>query len=142
MSGKGDTMFTQAYSPEQSAFGKLENGRDVLILYVKEFSKEVQAVKRSGLSGFTYNWFATEQKDAYVLQVTWENEVHIAIRFNPQHFDLIEQLLQPKDVILTTTPISILMDHAQKNNANFLEFDNVLTFSNLYFSIPSSQHPN
>lgn len=24
-------MFTKAYSPEQSAFGKLENNRDVLI---------------------------------------------------------------------------------------------------------------
>ena len=42
-------MFTQAYTPEQSAFGKLENGRDVLILYVKEFCKEVSTVKQSGL---------------------------------------------------------------------------------------------
>ena len=127
-------MFTEAYSPEQSAFGKLENGRDVLILYVKEFSEEVRSVKQSGLSGFTYNWFATEQKDAYVLQVTWENEVHIAIRFNPQHFNLIEQLCQPRDIILTTTPISVLMENAQKSEANFLEFDDVLTFSNMSFS--------
>lgn len=133
-------MFTQAYSPEQSAFGKLENGRDVLILYVKEFSEEVRTVKQSGLSGYTYNWFATEQRDAYVLQLTWENEVHIAIRFNPQHFGLIDQLLQPKDVILTTTPISELMEKAQKSDYNFLEFDNVLTFSNLSFAASSSEY--
>ena len=126
-------MFTQAYSPEQSAFGKLENGRDVLILYVKEFSEEVKAVNQSGLSGYTYNWFTTELKDAYVLQVTWENEVHIAIRFNSQHFSLIDQLLQPKDVILTTTPISHLMEKAQTSNYNFLEFSDVLTFSKLSF---------
>jgi len=133
-------MFTTAYSPEQSGFGKLENGRDVLILYVKEFSEEVKAVKESGLSGYTYNWFSTEQKDAYVLQVTWKNDVNIAIRFNTQHFGLIDQLLQPKDVILTTTPISELMEKAQKNDFDFLEFNNVLTFCSLSFSVPSSEY--
>ena len=132
-------MFTQAYTPEQSAFGKLENGRDVLILYVKEFCKEVRAVKESGLSGYTYNWFATEQKDAYVLQVTWENDSQIAIRFNTQHFGLIGQLIEPKDVILATTPISTLMEKAQKSDYNFLEFNDVLTFSQLSFAVPSSE---
>ncbi|SPF51588.1 conserved hypothetical protein [Candidatus Desulfosporosinus infrequens] len=133
-------MFTQAYSPEQSAFGKLENGRDVLILYVKEFSKEVQAVNQAALSEYTYHWFATEHKDAYVLQVTWENELHVAIRFNAQHFSLIGQLLQPKDIILTTTPISELMEKAQKSDYDFLEFNDVLTFSSLTFTVPDSEH--
>ena len=133
-------MFTQAYTPEQSAFGKLENGRDVLILYVKEFYEEVRAVNQSGLSGYTYDWFATEQKDAYVLQVTWGNDIHIAIRFNPQHFGLIDQLLQPKDVILTTSPISDLMEKAQESDYNFLEFNDVLTFSHLSFEVPSLEY--
>ena len=133
-------MFTQAYTPEQSAFGKLENGRDVLILYVKEFCEEVRTVKQSGLSGYTYNWFATEQKDAYVLQVTWENETQIAIRFNSQHFGLIAQLIDPKDVILATTPISELMEKAQKSDYSFLEFNDVLTFSQLSFAVPSSEY--
>lgn len=133
-------MFTQAYTPEQSAFGKLDNGRNVLILYVKEFSEEVKTVNQSGLSVYTYNWFATEHKDAYVLQITWENEVHIAIRFNAQHFGLIDQLLQPKDVILTTVPISDLMENAQKSDYNFLEFNDVLTFSQLSFAVPSLEY--
>jgi len=133
-------MFTQAYTPEQSAFGKLDNGRDVLILYVKEFCDEVKTVNQSGLSGYTYNWFATEHKDAYVLQVTWENEINLAIRFNAQHFGLIGQLIDPKDVILTTTPISDLMEKAQKGDYNFLEFDDVLTFSHLSFIVPSSEY--
>lgn len=130
-------MYTQAYTPEQSAYGKLENGRDVLILYVKEFGEQIKAVNQSDLSGYTYHWFTTESKDAYVLQVTWKNEVHIAIRFNYQHFGLIEQLHQPKDVILTTTPISVLMEKAKKNHYNFIEFNDVLTFSNLSFEVPS-----
>ncbi|MDR3539780.1 MAG: hypothetical protein P4L69_02255 [Desulfosporosinus sp.] len=133
-------MFTQAYSPEQSAFGKLENGRDVLILYVKEFSAEVKAVNQAALSAYTYNWFATEHKDAYVLQVTWENEMHIAIRFNSQHFSLIDQLLQPKDIILTTTPISELIANAQKNDYDFMEFNDVLTFSGISFAVPSAEY--
>lgn len=132
-------MYTQAYTPEQSAYGKLENGRDVLILYVKEFDEQVKAVNQSGLSKYTYHWFSTEQQDAYVLQVTWENEIHIAIRFNSQHFSLIDQLLQPKDVILTTNPISFLMEKAQTNNYNFIEFNDVLTFSDLLFEVPSSE---
>src|SRR5665648_120396 len=135
-------MFTQAYTPEQSAFGKLENGRDVLILYVKEFCEEVRTVNQSGLSGYTYNWFATEQKDAYVLQVTWENDSKIAIRFNTQHFGLIGQLMEPKDVILATTPISDLMEKAQKSDYNFLEFNDVLTSSQISFQVPSSESKN
>ena len=135
-------MFTQAYSPEQSAFGKLENGREVLILYVKEFKKEVQTVKEAGLSQYTYDWFATEDQSAYVLQVVWDDETHVAIRFNPQHFSLINQLLQPKDVILTTTPISQLMEQAQKEGCDFLEFGDVLTFSNLYFKAPDLEKQN
>lgn len=134
-------MFTQAYTPEQSAFGKLENGRDVLILYVKEFCEEVRAVNQSGLSGYTYNWFATEQKDAYVLQIAWENKTQIAIRFNAQHFSLIAQLIEPKDVILATTPISGLMEKAQNSDFNFLEFNDVLTFSQLSFAVPNSEYP-
>lgn len=133
-------MFTQAYTPEQSAFGKLENGHDVLILYVKEFTEEVRSINQSGLSKYTYNWFATENKDAYVLQVTWENDVHIAIRFNQQHFGLIDQLIQPKDVILTVTPISEMIEKAQKSNNNFLEFKDVLTFSHLSFAVPNSEN--
>ncbi len=135
-------MFTQAYTPEQSAFGKLENGRDVLILYVKEFNEEVRSINQSGLSSYTYNWFATENKDAYVLQIIWENDVHIAIRFNQQHFGLIDQLIQPKDVILTVTPISDMIAKAQKSDYNFLEFKDVLTFSHLSFPVPNSKNTN
>ncbi|AET66491.1 hypothetical protein Desor_0809 [Desulfosporosinus orientis DSM 765] len=132
-------MYTQAFTPEQSAFGKLDNGRDVLILYVKEFSEQVKTINQLGSSKFMYHWFSTEHKDSYVLQVTWENDLHIAIRFNQQHFGLLDQLLEPKDVILTTTPISLLMEKAQASDYNFIEFSDVLTFSNLSFTaIPNA----
>ncbi|AFM40058.1 hypothetical protein Desaci_1017 [Desulfosporosinus acidiphilus SJ4] len=135
-------MFTQAYSPEQSAFGQLENGRDVLILYVKEFKDKIRAVNQAGLSNYTYDWFATEHQDAYVLQIVYTDDLHIAIRFNTQHFKLIAQLMEPKDVILTFIPLSELMENAQKNSYNFLEFGDVLTFSQLTFSVPTPQYQN
>lgn len=135
-------MFTQAYTPEQSAFGKLENGRDILILYIKEFEDKIRAVNRAGLSSYTYDWFATEHQDSYVLQVVYTDDLHIAIRFNTQHFKLIAQLIEPKDVILTATPISELMGNAQTNSFNFLEFCDVLTFSNLSFVVPTAEYQN
>lgn len=135
-------MFTQAYTPEQSAFGKLENGRDILILYIKEFREKIRAVNQAGLSSFTYDWFETEHQDSYVLQVVYTDDLHIAIRFNTQHFKLIAQLIEPRDVILTSAPISELMENAQKNSFNFLEFSDVLTFSNLYFVVPTAEYQN
>lgn len=135
-------MFTQAYTPEQSAFGKLENGRDVLILYVKEFKETIRAINKAGLSNYTYHWFATEHQDSYVLQMVYTDDLHIAIRFNTQHFKLVAQLMEPKDVILTATPLSELMENAQKNSYNFLEFKDVLTFSRLSFTVPTPEYPN
>ncbi|MGC7872963.1 hypothetical protein ACPUYX_15730 [Desulfosporosinus sp. SYSU MS00001] len=135
-------MFTQAYTPEQSAFGKLENGRDVLILYVKEFKETIRAINQACLSNYTYHWFATEHQDSYVLQIVYTDDLHIAIRFNTQHFKLIAQLMEPKDVILTATPLSELMENAQKNSYNFLEFKDVLTFSQLSFTVPTPEYPN
>jgi hypothetical protein len=135
-------MFTQAYTPEQSAFGKLENGRDVVILYIKEFGETIKAINQAGLPSYTYHWFSTEHKDSYVLQVVYTDDLHIAIRFNTQHFKLIAHLIEPKDVILTSAPISELMENAQKNSYNFLEFKNVLTFSNLSFVVSDDEYQN
>lgn len=128
-------MLTKAYSPEQAGFGKLENGQEVMILYVKEFAEQINKVKESGLSKYTYNWFSTENGNSYVIQFIWENGVDIAIRFNAQHFKLIAQLIEPKDMILTSKPISDLISASKEKNMNFLEFDDILTFSEVTFSL-------
>lgn len=128
-------MLTKAFSPEQAGFGKLENGQEVMILYVKEFAEQINAVKKSGLFKYTYNWFSTEHGDSYVVQFKWENGTEIAIRFNSQHFKLIAQLMEPRDVIVTAKPISVLMSTAMEDNSDFLEFDDVLTFSGVTFSL-------
>jgi hypothetical protein len=131
-------MLTKAYSPEQSAVGKLENQRDVIIIYVKEFEDQVASVNRSGFSSYTYDWFSTENKNAYVLKIEWEDGINIAIRFNQPHFKLLAQMIEPCDLILTTSPISELISSAEQSGLNFLEFTQVLSFNNMQFLDPDS----
>ena len=93
-------MFFQAYSHEQAATGKLENGRDVIILYVKEFKKECQEVNEASLSKYIYNWFYNKEKSSYVLQVSWDDEVICHPFLTSKHY-LLAALVEPKDVIIT-----------------------------------------
>lgn len=130
-------MFIEAYSPEQAAMGKMENGREVIILYIKEFKKECQAVTDYGLSKYTYNWFHNDEKDAYVLQVSWGESLNIAIRFNQDQYALLAALVEPKDVIITPVPITELVSQAKENGKDFLSFpEAIITFSQLVFDDP------
>ena len=108
-------MFMQAFTPEQAATGKMENGRDVIILYVKEFSRQCQEVNQNGLNHYQYNWYHNAEKNAYVLHVSWEDKVSLAVRFDQQHFALLASMVEPKDVILTTIPITELVAKAKEN---------------------------
>lgn len=130
-------MFFQAYSPEQAATGKLENGRDVIILYIKEFKKECQEVNEASLSKYRYNWFYNKEKSSYVLQVSWDDEISLAIRFNQQHYPLLAAMVEPKDVIITTVPITELVSKIKENGNNVLDFSEpVVTFSQIVFEDP------
>jgi len=130
-------MFLEAYSPEQAATGKLENGRDVIILYVKEFMKECQEVNDASLSKYRYNWFYNKGKNAYVLQVSWGDEINVAIRFEQQHYGLLAAMVEPKDVILTTVPITDLVSKVKENGNNVLDFSGpIVTFSQIVFDDP------
>ncbi|NLK52291.1 MAG: hypothetical protein GX295_07585 [Syntrophomonadaceae bacterium] len=130
-------MFINAFSPEQSATGKMENGRDVILLYVKEFAREYRTVKEAGLTRYQYNWFHNDEKNAYVLQVSWADEVHIAIRFEQQHFALLAAMVEPKDVILTSIPITELVSNAKQNGLSILDLTGpAVTFSQMIFDDP------
>jgi hypothetical protein len=136
-------MFFRAYSPEQAATGKLENGRDVIILYVKEFKKQCQEVNDACLSKYRYNWFYNKEQNAYVLQVSWGDEVHVAIRFEQQHYRLLAAMVEPKDVILTTIPITDLVSKVKENGNNVLDFSGpVVTFSQIVFDDPKEHLPS
>ena len=108
-------MITKAYSPEQSAMGKLEDGRSILILYVKEFEEEYKTVQNKGLSTYKYNWFHNPELNSYILQIEWNDEVHVAIRFDPEHWKLLAVLVNPMDYPLTFTTKQLKMPELSLN---------------------------
>lgn len=131
-------MITKAYSPEQSAMGKLDNGRSILILYVKEFKQEYKTVQEKGLSTYKYNWFHNPELNSYILQVEWNDDIHVAVRFEQEHWKLLAALVEPMDVVLTAYPISQLMCETEGSDGEFLNFTGPLvTFSQMVFQDPT-----
>ncbi|MHB8170770.1 MAG: hypothetical protein ACYDG6_04410 [Thermincolia bacterium] len=131
-------MFTKAYSPEQSATGNLENGRKVMILYVKEFEDEYITVRNNDLTTYTYNWFHNPDLNSYVLQIEWTHDIKVAIRFDQQHHNLLAALVEPTNLVLTSLPIAQLGTQAETVGQDFLEFTGpVVTFSQLVFQDPT-----
>lgn len=129
-------MFTKAYSPEQSAMGKLEDGRSIMVLYVKEFEEEYKTVQSKGLSTYKYNWFHNPELNSYILQIEWNDELHVAVRFDREHWKLLAALVDPVDLLLTALPISQLISQAA--GRDFLDFSGPLvTFSQIVFQDPS-----
>ncbi|NPV90965.1 MAG: hypothetical protein HPY50_09355 [Firmicutes bacterium] len=132
-------MLYSSYSPEQSATGRLDSGREVVILFVKEFEAECRTVRADNCSKYRYTWFHNEEKDSFILHVVWENKTQIGIRFTSQHFPLLSYLSQPKDLILTTVPITELVTQAKSRGDDHLAFpDTVVTFSQIVFEDPRS----
>jgi len=130
-------LVTRAHAPEQSATGKLDNGREIIILYIKEFASQCQALQDSGCSRYRYAWFHNQEKNNYILHVKWEDETQIAIRFTHQHFSLLALLVEPKDVIITPVPITDLIKEAQTRGDDHLFFSTpIITFSQMVFDDP------
>lgn len=131
-------MITRAYSPEQSAMGKLEDGRSIMILYIKEFEEEYKTVQSQGLSMYKYNWFHNPELNSYILQLEWNDEVHVAVRFDREHWKLLAALVDPTDLVLTALPISQLVSEAEAAGRGFLDFPGpIVTFSQIVFQDPS-----
>jgi len=132
-----NVMLVTSYAPEQSATGRLENGREVIILYIKELERECQSLWKEPCGQYRYSWFHNEEKDSYVLHITWTNNARLGIRFGHQHFPLLAAMVEPKDVILTSQPITKLVQDARDRGDSCLSFpETILTFSQLVFEDP------
>ncbi len=128
-------MFTQAYSPEQSAHGQLENGQHLLILYVKEYAQELTKVNEDAVHKFEYTWFANEDQTEHVLHIRWENDVHVSVRFTPAQEALLDYLKAPRNLIISAIPIPELVE--QSPSGDLLNLTGpVATFSGMVFSKP------
>jgi len=132
-------MFTKAYSPEQSAVGNLEDGRKIMILYVKEFEEEYNTVRNNGLTSYRYNWFHNPELESYILQIEWTDDIKVAIRFGQQHHKLLADMVEPINLVLTSLPISELVTRAEAAGEDFLDFSGpVVTFSQMVFEDPAT----
>lgn len=127
----------KGYIPEQIASGALENGEHVVILYIKEFSHQLKHVNKSGHIGYIYSWSYVEDNDSYVLYVCWENKVDIAVVFGPRQHPVVEQLKEPKNLIITSLPINVLVDKARTAGESFLDLEDSVFLEKVKFSIAS-----
>lgn len=110
-----------AFSPEQIAQGCLENGKEVIVLYVKEFREQLNRVSRAGKLGYCYTWSYLEEKDGLVLFIYWDNDEEVAIMFTPNQHEVAEDMLDPKELIITALPIDVLVAEAQAAGKDFFD---------------------
>jgi len=132
-------LTTKAYSPQESAVGTLNNGMDIMILYIEEFKEVAEIVNKLENKRFTYNWFQNQAENAYVLQVLWNEDLYIAIKFGQPHFPLLANMIEPRNVLITTVPIKELIIDQKGDTEVELEFgEDVLTLSNIVFEDPKT----
>lgn len=111
----------KAFSPEQIAQGCLENGKEVIVLYVKEFREQLSRVSADGRLGYYYTWSYHEEQDGLVLFIYWDNDVEIAVMFMPNQHEVAEDMLDPKELIITALPIDVLVAEAQAAGKDFFD---------------------
>lgn len=133
-------MFTKAFTPEQSALGNLENQQELMVLYIKEFREEAFSVNSLDNKAFTYNWFHNTEENSYILQAIWQEDLHIAIKFDQQHFHLLAHLIEPRTIVVSTVPIQDLITPEDEENdiVSFELSEEVITLTNIAFEDPTS----
>lgn len=128
---------TVGYSPEQIATGSLDDGKEVVILYVKEFHQQLNNVKDCGQIGYFYTWSRLEDTDSVVLFIYWDNEEEVAIVFPPVQHSIIEQMRVPKELVITSVPINMLVENARNSGLDFFDLQGpIVHLSDIIFNEP------
>lgn len=121
---------TKGFSPEQIATGTLETGKDVIIIYVKEFVEQLNRVSQSGKVGYFYTWSRLPENDSDVIFIYWDNEEEIAVVFGPKQHYVVESLKMPKDLVITAMPINRLVEQAQQAGHDFIDLKGPVVYLN------------
>lgn len=127
---------TKGYSPEQVASGVLEDGRTVTILYVKEFGEQIKRVAASGQLQYYYTWSYKEDSDSYLLFIYWMNDEEITLVFPPNQHSVVENLKKPQELIITATPINIMVQRARQGGQDFLDMEDAVIIREAVFKEP------
>ncbi|MHB9094247.1 MAG: hypothetical protein ACYC21_06205 [Eubacteriales bacterium] len=131
-------LSTNGYSPEQIATGSLEDGKEVVILYIKEFGEQLSRVRKSGEVGYFYNWSRLEDTDSVVLFIYWDNDEEVAIVFPPNQHSIVEGMRVPKELLLTSIPIKVLVEKARQEGQDFFDLrGDVVYLNDVVFKEPA-----
>lgn len=128
---------TKGYSPEQVASGVLEDGRTVTILYIKEFKEQIKRVAAGGQLQYYYTWSYKEDSDSYLLFIYWMNDEEITVVFPPNQHSVVENLKNPQELIITTTPINILVQRARQSGQDFFDMEDAVIIREAVFKEPN-----
>lgn len=127
----------KGFCPEQIATGSLDNGKEVVILYIKEFSEQLNKVGQSGQLNYLYNWSKPGDGNFVILYICWENNTEIAVVFMPNQYEILESMRDPKELIITGIPINLLVEQAQKNGQDFFDLtENVVYLRDVIYKEP------
>lgn len=121
---------TRGYSPEQIAIGSLEDGKEVVILYIKEFVEQLKHVGDSGSIDYYYTWSYLEESDSFVLFISWDNGDEVAILFPPNQHYIIEGMKSPKELIITGIPVNELVEKARDKGNDFFDLTGPVVYIN------------
>lgn len=114
---------TTGFSPEQIATGTLEDGKEIIVLYVKEYSEQLNRVRLSGQIGYFYTWTHMAETDSFVLFIYWDNDEEVAIVFPPKQHYIVESMRAPQQLIITALPINSLIEVAQQAGLDFIDLE-------------------
>lgn len=127
----------KGFSPEQIATGCLDNGKEVVILYIKEYSEVLHKVGQERQLNYLYNWAKPDKNGSIILYICWENNIEIAVVFLPNQYEVLDSLRDPKELIITGIPIDMLVEQARSKGHDFFDLsDNVAYLQNVTYKEP------
>lgn len=118
----------KGFSPAQIATGCLDNGKEVVILYIKELIEQINMVGRSEALNYLYNWSRPDDSDSVILYICWENNVEIAVVFLPEQYTVLESMRTAKELIITGMPINFLVEQARARGQEFFDLTGNVVF--------------
>lgn len=127
---------TKGYSPEQVGAGTLDNGKSVVILYIKEFKEQLERVAKADQMQYYYTWSYKEDNDSHLLFIYWLNDEEITVVFPPAQHSVVESLRTPKDLIITATPINKLVEKAHRSGQDFFDMEEAVIIRDAVYKEP------
>lgn len=127
----------KGFSPGQIATGCLDNGKEVVILYIKELVEQINMIGQNETLNYLYNWSRPDGGDSIILYICWENNMEIAVVFLPEQYNVLESMRTPKELIITGVPINLLVEQAEAKGQDFFDLtDNVLYLRGVTYQEP------